>query len=157
MYSDNAEAEYRKENWRFLFKIELYPLYYKNMKKAFKHSSDVAILTLEKSLVLTSEVNPICLPSLDESNESYEGKKAIVAGWGMTEKGETSTKQLMHVEVPIISNSQCLTFYSWIMRFYICKYSFIHKDKRLQLPSLYPQARIWPLWRRLWRASLHPQ
>merc|ERR1711971_631846 len=60
--SDNAEAELRKLNWKTLFKIELYPLYYKNMEKAFKHSSDVAILTLEKPLVLNSKVNPICLP-----------------------------------------------------------------------------------------------
>ena len=117
--SDNALAELRHFKWKTLFKIELYPLYYKHMeiKKAIKHSSDVAILTLEKSLVLTPEVNPICLPSLDESEETYEGKEAIVAGWGKTETGETSEKQLMHVKVPIISNTECLTFYSWIKRF----------------------------------------
>ena len=115
--SDNALAKFRQFNWKTLFKIELYPLYYKNMEKAFKHSSDVAILTLETSLVLTSEVNPICLPSLDESEETYEGKTAIVAGWGMIGNGDTSMKQLMEVEVPIISNTQCLTFYSWIRRF----------------------------------------
>ena len=121
--SDNALAELRQFNWKTLFKIELYPLYYKNMEKAFKHSSDVALLTLEKSLVLTSEVNPICLPSLDESEETYEGKEAIVAGWGKTETGETSEKQLMHVEVPIISNDQCLTF--------------IHKNNSFQFSSLH--------------------
>ena len=117
--SDNALAELRQFNWKTLFKIELYPLYYKNMEieKAIKHSSDVAILTLEESLVLTSKVNPICLPSLDESEETYEGKEAIVAGWGKTETGETSEKQLMHVTVPIISNTECLTFHSWIRRF----------------------------------------
>ena len=153
--SDNAEAEVRKFNWRFLFKIELYPLYYKNMKKAFKHSSDVAILTLEKRLVLSSEVNPICLPSLDESDETYEGKTAIVAGWGKTETGETSERQLMHVEVPIISNDQCLTFYSWILRFYI--QSFFVINNSFQFSSVHPQARIWPLWGRLRRAPLHPQ
>ena len=107
--SNNAKAELRQMNWMTLFKIELYPLYYKNMEKAFKYSSDVAILTLEKPLVLTSEVNPICLPSLDESEESYEGKEAILAGWGKTETGETSDEQLMHVKVPIISNTQCKT------------------------------------------------
>ena len=117
--SDNALSELRQLNYKTLFKIELYPLYYKNMEieKAIKHSSDVAILTLEETLVLSSKVNPICLPSLDESEETYEGKEAIVAGWGKTETGETSEKQLMHVKVPIISNTECLTFYSWIMRF----------------------------------------
>ena len=153
--SDNVEAEVRKFNWRFLFKIELHPLYYKSMKKAFKHSSDVAILTLEKRLVLSSEINPICLPSLQESDESFEGKSAIVAGWGKTETGETSKRQLMHVEVPIISNDQCLTFYSWIKRFFI--QSFFGINNSLQFSSLHPQARIWSLWGRLRRVSLHPQ
>ena len=117
--SDNAEAELRKFNWRTLFKIELYPLYYKSMEKAFRHSSDVAVLTLEKPLTLTSKVYPACLPSLDESEDTFEGKTAVVAGWGKTETGDTSEKQLMHVKVPIISNTQCKTFYNWIKRFCI--------------------------------------
>ena len=44
--SDNVEAELRNLNWMTLFKIDIYPLYYQNMDKAFKYSSDVAILTL---------------------------------------------------------------------------------------------------------------
>ena len=108
--SDNAEAELRKLNYRILSKIEQYP-YYNN----FRYSSDVAVLTLEKSLVLTPKINPICLPSFDESEDTFEGKTAIVAGWGKNEQGETSEKQLMHVKVPIISNKQCKTFYKWIM------------------------------------------
>ena len=108
--SDNAAAELRKLNWRTLFKIELNPYY-----TDFRHSSDVAVLTLEKPLVLTPKVNPICLPSFDESEETFEGKTAIVAGWGLTETGQSSEKQLMHVKVPIISNTRCKTFYSWIM------------------------------------------
>ena len=108
--ADNAEAELRKLNWKTLFKIELNPYY-----TDFRHSSDVAVLTLEKALVLTPEVNPICLPSFDESDETYEGKTAIVAGWGLTETGKSSEKQLLHVKIPIISNIQCKIFYSWIM------------------------------------------
>ena len=107
--ADNAEAELRKFNWKTLFKIELNPYY-----TDFRHSSDVAVLTLEKALVLTPEVNPICLPSFDESDETYEGKTAIVAGWGLTETGKSSEKQLLHVKIPIISNTQCKTFFtSW--------------------------------------------
>ena len=66
--SDNAEAELRKLNYRILSKIELYP-YYNN----FRYSSDVAVLTLENSLVLTPKINPICLPSFAESEDTYEG------------------------------------------------------------------------------------
>ena len=114
--TDNAESELRKLNYKILYKIEIYPYYFKTMEKAFKHSSDVAIITLEKSLVINSKVAPICLPDLDKSEETYVDKRATVAGWGVTETGETSMKQLMHVKVPIISNAKCKTFYSWIKR-----------------------------------------
>ena len=46
--SENAQEELRKFNFRYLFKIDIYPLYEildKTMDKTFKHSSDVAILT----------------------------------------------------------------------------------------------------------------
>ena len=114
--TDNAESDLRKLNYRILYKIEIYPYYFKTMEKAFKHSSDVAVLTLEKSLVINSKVNPICLPDLDKSEETYEGQIATVAGWGVTENGETSTKQLMQVKMPIKLNAYCRTFYNWIQR-----------------------------------------
>ena len=112
--SDNADAELRKLNWRTLSKIELNPYY-----TDFRHSSDIAVLTLEQSLVLTPKINPICLPSIDKADETYEGKTAIVAGWGLTQAqtNKTSEKQLMHVKVPIISNTVCKSYYSWIMGF----------------------------------------
>ena len=110
--NDNADAELRKLNWRTLSKIELNPYY-----TDFRHSSDIAVLTLEQSLVLTPKINPICLPSIDKSDETYEGKTAIVAGWGLTkaQTNKTSEKQLKHVKVPIISNTACKSYYSWIM------------------------------------------
>ena len=115
--TDNVDSELRKLNYRILYKIEIYPYYFKTMEMAFKHSSDVALITLEKPLVINSKITPICLPDLDKSEETYEGKTATVAGWGVTENGETSMKQLMHVKVPIISNAECKTFYSWTKRY----------------------------------------
>ena len=112
--SDNADAELRKLNWKTLFKIEINPYY-----TDFRHSSDVAVLTLEKPLVLTPEVNPICLPTFEKSEDTHKGATAIVAGWGMTETGKSSEKQLLHVRVPIISNKKCKTFYSWVKRLYV--------------------------------------
>ena len=44
--TDNVDSELRKLNYRILYKIEIYPYYFKTMEKAFKHSSDVAVLTL---------------------------------------------------------------------------------------------------------------
>ena len=118
--SDNTEAELREFKYKILFKIEIYPLQSlidKNISDAFKHSSDVAVLTLEEPLVLSSKINPICLPALDVNDEeSIVGKTGTVAGWGRTQSGKTSMKQLMHVKAPVISNAKCQTFYSWIKR-----------------------------------------
>ena len=123
--AEKAKEELRMSSFRSIYKIEIYPLYkiidilkYKTMDQNFsiKYSADVAILTLKKRLDLSPKINPICLPSVAESKETYVGKEAIVAGWGVTDyAGETSKKQ-MHVKVPIISNAQCQTFYDWIKR-----------------------------------------
>ena len=80
--NENANEELKRSNYRYLFKIEIFPLYEildKTLDKTFKHSSDVAVLTLEKPLVLSPQINPICLPSVAEVGETYEGKEAIVA------------------------------------------------------------------------------
>ena len=121
--TENAKEELRKFNFRYIFKIEIYPLYEildKTLDKTFKETSDVAILTLEKSLDLSPKVNPICLPSDAEAKETYVDKDAIVAGWGKTKVGgNTSMEQQMQVKIPIISNADCQIFYDWIRRFYI--------------------------------------
>ena len=85
---------------------------------------DVAILTLEKPLKFSPKINPICLPSDAEAKETYAGKEATVAGWGITEKGQTSEEQQLQVKVPIIANSNCQNFYHWIKRF--IKHSFVY-------------------------------
>ena len=118
---DNVAAELRKLKYKILIKIEIFPvssLISNNISDAFKHSSDVAVLTLEEPLILTSTINPICMSSLDDYDEgSLVGKIGTVAGWGQTNTGGTSMKQLMHVKAPIIANSECLKFYSWIKRY----------------------------------------
>ena len=119
--TENAQEELRKFNFRYLFKIEIYPLYEildKTMDKTFMHSSDVAILTLEKPIDLSPNINPICLPSDAEAKETYADKEAIVAIWGETQLGgKTSMEQQMQIKIPIISNAQCQVFYDWIRRF----------------------------------------
>ena len=118
--NENAKKELRNRNFHYLFKIEIYPTYEildKTMDKTFKHSSDIAILTLKKPLVLSPKIAPICLPSDTEAEAKFVGKEAIVSGWGTTETGESSEDKQMQVKVPIISNDQCRTFYDWIRRF----------------------------------------
>ena len=122
--TENAKEEHRQFNFHYLFKIEIYPMYEtidkgidKTIDNTFKYSSDVAILTLEKALKFSPKINPICLPSDAESKQTYVGKEATVAGWGITESGKPSEEQELQVKVPIIGNSNCQTFYHWIKRF----------------------------------------
>ena len=77
------------------------------------------MVTLEEPvlLILSTKINPICVPSLTDTSQTYEGVTATVAGWGLTETGETSTDQLMSVDLPVISNKKCRKFYNWIKRY----------------------------------------
>ena len=63
---------------------------------------------------------------MSQSDHLYEGKTATVAGWGITEDGETSQNELRKVDVPIISNTQCKGFYSWIRRYRFFKLHIIN-------------------------------
>ena len=115
--ADKSPQEKLKSfDFRYLFKIEVYPSYNQQLEQGFKYNSDIAILTLEEPVLLTSKVNPICLPPVSGSDQTYEGVTATVAGWGLTETGETSTDQLMSVDLPVMSNKKCRTFYNWIKR-----------------------------------------
>ena len=112
----NPQKKLKSFDFRYLFKIEVYPSYNQQLEQGFKYNSDVAILTLEEPVLLSSKVNPICLPSLTKSDQTYAGMTATVAGWGLTEKEETSVDQLIRVDLPVISNKKCRTFYNWIKR-----------------------------------------
>ena len=112
----NAQEKLNKKDFHFLDKIELYPAYNLAINDAYRYNSDIAVLTLEKPVLLSNKVNAICLPSFSESQETHEGENGTVVGWGLTEKGGPSTNQLLSVEVPIVSNSQCQKSYQWIRR-----------------------------------------
>ena len=113
----NAGEELKKMkiNFHFVYKIDVNPFFNQNVEtiEAIKKNSDIAVLTLETAVPLTSKVRPICLPSISDTN-TYEGETGTVAGWGLTEDGQESVDQLLTVDVPIISNTQCKTFYKWL-------------------------------------------
>ena len=115
----NAEEELKKFNFHILYKIDVNPFFNPNVEtmEAIKKNSDIAVLTLETAVPLTSSVRPICLPSLSDTSNTYEGETGTVAGWGLTEDGQESVGQLLEVDVPIISNTQCKTFYQWLKRY----------------------------------------
>ena len=112
----NAQYDLNKENFKYIYKIEIYDYYHEKIDNGWKQNPDIAIITLEKPLRLSNEINPICLPSITDTSQTYEGVTATVAGWGRTQSGQTSTDQLLKVDVPIIPNTQCKSTYQWLKR-----------------------------------------
>merc|ERR1712227_1110301 len=117
-----VDEELLKRKFHNVSKIEINPFYNQNVRarEAIKKNSDIAMLTLETAVPFTSSVRPICLPSLSDISNSYEGQIATVAGYGLTEEGKTSVDQLLEVDVPIISNTMCKRFYGWLKSFHLC-------------------------------------
>ncbi|KAJ0173667.1 hypothetical protein K1T71_010816 [Dendrolimus kikuchii] len=80
-------------------------------------SDDIALIRLSEPADFNlASMKPICLPiSRDLQKESLENKKAVVAGWGVTEEGMQSPV-LMSVALPIVSNSDCAKDYKDLVR-----------------------------------------
>ena len=90
--------------------------------------NDIAILELESPIERKPHIVPICLPKL---NEVFEGRTAIVSGWGRLEYGEKTKKKiscltclklnilggnvpsiLHQVSVPIMNNTRCQSMFT---------------------------------------------
>ena len=112
----NATYELNKMNFKYLYKIEIYQFYQENIDNGWKQNPDIAVITLEEPLLLSSRIIPICLPSIADTSKTYEGVTATVAGWGKTQTGKTSTDQLLKVDVPILANTECKSTYQWLKR-----------------------------------------
>ena len=111
----NATCELINCDFKYLYKIEMFP-HYPNTEDGYRYMADIAVITLEEPLLLSTKINPICLPSITDTSQTYEGVTATVAGWGKTETGKNSTDQLLKVDVPILSNTECKSTYQWLKR-----------------------------------------
>lgn len=74
--------------------------------------NDIALLELSSEVpeVAMKEVpviQGVCLPKEDEE---FSGK-SIVTGWGRTSEGGTSSQTLRYVDVDIMTDNECKTFY----------------------------------------------
>ncbi|CAG2172447.1 unnamed protein product, partial [Oppiella nova] len=70
---------------------------------------DIVLIKLRNTVRFSRRVHPICLPP--DNNDDYEGREAMVSGWGHTaERGENSPV-LMEVPVPVWNNSDCYDSY----------------------------------------------
>ncbi|KAH8261996.1 hypothetical protein KR038_000108 [Drosophila bunnanda] len=66
---------------------------------------DIALLRLDQPIPLVDPIRPACLPS--NWLQNFDFQKAIVAGWGLSQEGGTTSSVLQEVVVPIITNAQC--------------------------------------------------
>ncbi|XP_066587729.1 chymotrypsin-2-like [Prorops nasuta] len=69
--------------------------------------NDVAIVTLDKAVVITSEVSPIALPDSDVP----KGAKGLLSGWGRDKYPEPwLSKYMLKLEIPIMDYITCQTY-----------------------------------------------
>ncbi|KAH8261262.1 hypothetical protein KR044_006069 [Drosophila immigrans] len=66
---------------------------------------DIALLRLDAPVPLVQSMRPVCLPS--GPLQSFDFQKAIVAGWGLSHEGGSTSSVLQETVVPIITNAQC--------------------------------------------------
>lgn len=76
---------------------------------AATYENDIAILKLIRPSIFSSYIWPICMPPMAED---YEGKRAVVIGWGTQFFGGPNSPTLMEVTVPIWKNDDCQAKYA---------------------------------------------
>ncbi|EDO39625.1 predicted protein [Nematostella vectensis] len=86
-------------------KVITHPSYHK--PKTYSH--DIALLKLDKPVLYTKNIHPVCLPELDP--EPVDGKHCWVTGWGRLSSGGSTPDYLQQVSVPIRSRARCDSSY----------------------------------------------
>jgi secreted trypsin-like serine protease len=83
--------------------------------RTWSRYNDIALIRLAKDLDMTSPaVGPVCVPTLDMDTKDYVGEKVTLVGWGTTSFEGDLSKNLMEVEVPVVSNEECNKNYSTV-------------------------------------------
>ncbi|CAL1260804.1 unnamed protein product, partial [Larinioides sclopetarius] len=70
--------------------------------------NDIALLELDPPVIFRPHISPICLP---EPDDDFTGKSAFVTGWGKTTHGGAIPNLLQEVQVPIMSNADCVEMF----------------------------------------------
>ncbi|XP_020822821.1 vitamin K-dependent protein C isoform X3 [Phascolarctos cinereus] len=89
-----------------------------NIQKAIVHpnytkstsDNDIALLYLDKSVVFSKYILPICLPNLGLAHRELmkEGTETVVTGWGRQfEESRNRTYTLRFIKIPLASYTKC--------------------------------------------------
>lgn len=75
--------------------------------------NDIALIRLDKNVVFTDNIKPICLPQLASlRSATFERKYPFVVGWGETSLDGPSSDVLLQVQVPVVDNESCKKSYA---------------------------------------------
>jgi len=75
----------------------------------FLLSDDIALIELEDTVEFGDNIQPICLPEIDED---FSGQMGFVSGWGYTSyRLGTLPNVLQIAKVPILTNDECEKMY----------------------------------------------
>jgi hypothetical protein len=72
------------------------------------YDADIALAVLAFPLELTRYIHPICLPNPKDNSIDLTSKSGLLAGWGLSEKLELSLTDPKIIEIPVISERECL-------------------------------------------------
>lgn len=89
----------------------------KKVDKSFVHprfvpdlyEQDVALLRLKEPMIYSTIVLPVCLPP---PRKDHLGMVAVLTGWGREWNEGPLSKQLKQVNLPVISNPECMSWYA---------------------------------------------
>jgi hypothetical protein len=73
------------------------------------YENDIALLKILRPAVFNSYIWPICMPPI---GDTWDGKKAVVVGWGTQFFGGPHSSILMEVTVPVWKNEDCQKKYA---------------------------------------------
>lgn len=83
--------------------------------RAWRRYNDIAIFKLTQDLDFSDPaVRPVCMPTEDMDKNDYVDELVTLVGWGTTAFQGDIAKNLMEVEVPVVSNEECNANYSSI-------------------------------------------
>jgi len=68
---------------------------------------DFSVLTLCEEVEFNDKISPVCLPKIEGQVTQYEGKDAIVSGWGTLSNDGIRPDKLQDVTVKTMSNYDC--------------------------------------------------
>ncbi|XP_069980481.1 venom protease [Penaeus vannamei] len=78
---------------------------------------DLALLKLDKKVVLRKYILPVCLPWGLESSADLTGRNVTTTGWGATAHGGVGSSVLREVQVTVFPSSTCASRYKELVNY----------------------------------------